>query len=82
MSAHDCATGYDVDCRDCVSHDQTCGVRCDRCNERMCEWFGPEPRSCSTTCTDCECDCTACWDARIDLRDELLRQIEREKDIA
>ena len=61
---------------------EDCGERCDTCQDRMCSHWGPEPRSCGTTCGDCPCDCTACWDARIDLRAELLRQIEREKDIA
>lgn len=55
-----------------------CGERCDRCDERMCSEFGPEPRACGTTCADCPCDCTACWDARIDLRAELERQLQKD----
>lgn len=54
------------------------GLRCDTCGERICEMNGPEPRACGTTCGDCPCGCDACWDARIDLRAELLRQLEKD----
>lgn len=60
-------------CQPCA--DQT---RCDRCDERMCSDFGPEPRACGTTCADCPCDCTACLLEREDMRAELADQIERE----
>lgn len=65
------------------THEAECrnhGVRCDECDERMCSLDGPEPRACGTTCADCECSCTACWDARIDLRAELERQLEKDAD--
>lgn len=56
-----------------------CGEeRCDRCNERMCETCGPEPRACGVTCADCPCDCQACLDRRQDERDELLATMARE----
>lgn len=54
------------------------GIRCDHCGERMCADFGPEPRTCGTTCGDCPCDCPGCLAVRDDMRAELLRQIERE----
>lgn len=57
---------------------ERCGTRCDVCDDRMCERWGPEPRACGTTCDECPCDCTACLDRRADERAELLRQIEKE----
>lgn len=55
-----------------------CGeIRCDTCSERM-TCTGPEPRACGTTCADCPCDCQGCLDQRQDLRDDLLRQLERD----
>lgn len=56
-----------------------CGERCDRCDDRMCSQWGPEPRACGTTCADCPCSCTACLDARADRAADTLRHIEREK---
>lgn len=58
--------------------DDRCGIRCDRCDERMCAIDGPEPRACGVTCADCSCDCQKCTAAREDMRAELRRQIERE----
>lgn len=64
---------YDCEVADCGE------VRCDSCSERM-TCLGPEPRICGTTCADCPCDCSGCLSVRQDLRDELLRQLEREAD--
>lgn len=52
--------------------------RCDTCQDRMCAEMGPEPRACGLTCCDCPCDCQGCRDARIDLRAELQRQLEKD----
>lgn len=80
MTAHICHEGYDADCADCVSHDETCGLRCHVCNDRMCAWFGPEPQpGCRTVCADCPpCDCTACGDARDDRAMEAAVVAERD----
>lgn len=56
---HDCRESHDPACPECVRHDETCGVRCDRCGERLCSWYGPEPAvTCSAhvECVDCEAD--------------------------
>lgn len=58
MSAHDCVAEFDPACPDCIKHDETCGTRCDRCAERMCSLFGPEP---SVTCSACHV-CVDCAD--------------------
>lgn len=60
-----------------------CGVedcgnrRCDTCGDRM-ACTGPEPRACGVSCCDCPCDCTACLQARDDMRADLLHRIEGE----
>lgn len=82
MSAGPCHEAHDDDCPDCLAHDETCGLRCDDCHERMCSFYGPEPRACGTTCGDCPCDCTGCrdarWDAEIDRRDLIARETRAE----
>lgn len=56
-----------------------CGVRCDRCDDRMCARWGPEPRACGTTCVECPCDCTTCQHVREDMRADLMHQIAKEE---
>jgi hypothetical protein len=58
---------------------EACGVRCDTCDDRMCEQWGPEPRACGTTCVDCPCDCTTCRHVREDMRADLMHQIAKEE---
>ena len=59
MAEHDCKNeAYDPACAECVRHDETCGKRCGTCNERMCEWFGPEPAI--TTCAAHYDECQSC----------------------
>jgi hypothetical protein len=57
---------------------ELCGERCDRCGDRMCSQWGPEPRACGVTCVDCGCDCPTCFMAREEMRADLLHRIERE----
>lgn len=78
MSDHRCIAEFDPACDSCVDHDETCGERCDRCQERTCSLFGPEPRACGVTCADCPCDCAACTAAREDARNDLLHRIQGE----
>ena len=64
-----CHDLYRPECPQCVHHDETCGTRCDTCNERMCTWYGPEPAiTCAghDYCTDCDQtnNCIWCKDAR------------------
>mgnify|MGYP006348952869 CR=1 FL=1 len=54
------------------------GARCDRCGDRLCSDFGPEPRVCATTCANCPCDCTSCLLARADMIAEAVALVERE----
>lgn len=60
--------------------DDRCGERCEKCWDRICAVYGPEPRACTTTCTDCPCDCPTCFKVREELRADLQHQIEREAD--
>lgn len=77
MTEHDIVTRiewrYLDDCEPCAE-----SARCDGCGRLMCEFAGPEPRACGTTCAGCPCPCGRCIDARDDARMELLCQLERD----
>lgn len=55
-----CHEVHDAACSECVRHDETCGIRCAVCQERMCLWFGPEPAV--NTCAAHDDECQSCND--------------------
>lgn len=57
-----------------------CGTRCERCDDRMCRRWGPEPQAgCETVCVDCpQCPCLACHDARWDALIDREAQFSRD----
>ena len=62
----DCMAEFDPTCPTCLEHDETCGLRCSQCDDRMCMFYGPEPVAIACgahddLCADCGADNPCGW---------------------